>query len=276
MYSASDVECAKRLQQALEAESLTLAYQPKVRLASGIVSGVEALVRWEDPELGAVPPSQFVPIAERFGMMDALTDWVLCSALAQWGLWSEQGIRMHLAVNVSALNLGDAQLPDRIQRLCMRQGMPCDHLTIEVTEGATLNVVPLLETLTRFRLKGISVSLDDFGTGFSSLVQLRQLPYSEIKIDRCFVRDATGSLESRMIIEAVVGLAHAMGLKATAEGVEDAATLDLLAELGCDEAQGFYLSPPMAGPHFVDWLLRSGRGWREGHAAEPGFAEAGL
>lgn len=259
MSSASDKECAVRLRRGLDRGDVTLAYQPKVSVASGAVTGVEAVSRWRDSALGEVEPSLFVPVAERCGLIDELTEWVLRSALRQWVAWREQGIRLRLAVNVSALSLRDVYLPDHIQRMCMQQGMPCEYLTIEVTESATQNVVRLLDTLTRFRLKGFSVSLDDFGTGYSSLVQLRQLPYSEIKIDRCFVQDAATSRDSRLIVRAIIDLAHGMGLTATAEGVEDNETLALLSELGCDELQGFLIAQPMRGPAFVDWLLKSGR-----------------
>ena len=259
MRSASDSRLAERLRLALDQGTVALRYQPKVQVASGAVAGVEAVCRWHDAELGDVAPGLFVPAAERCGLIDALTDRVLRSALAQWAAWRDQGIEMRLAVNVSALSLSDVQLPDKIQRLCMREGMPCELLTIEVTESATQKAVRLLDTLTRFRLKGISVSLDDFGTGYSSLAQLRQLPYSEIKIDRCFVHDAAVSRESRLIVKAIVDLAHGLGLSATAEGVENAETLELLRELGCDEAQGFLIAPPMAGTALIEWLLRSGR-----------------
>ena len=259
MNSATDELCAERLERALERGELMLCYQPKIDVASGAVTGVEALSRWHDEELGDVPPSLFVGVAERCGLIDELTDSVLRSALAQWAAWRDQGLRVRLALNISALTLRDVYLPDQIQRLCMREGMPAEYLTIEVTESATQNVVRLLDTLSRLRLKGISVSLDDFGTGYSSLIQLRQLPYSEIKIDQCFVRDAARSRESRLIVKAVIDLAHGMGLIATAEGVEDEATLALLGELGCDEAQGYFVARPMRGPELVDWLLRSGR-----------------
>jgi EAL domain-containing protein (putative c-di-GMP-specific phosphodiesterase class I) len=151
----------------------------------------------------------------------------------------------------------------------MTQGVPCDHLTVEVTESATQNVVRLLDTLTRFRLKGISVSLDDFGTGYSSLMQLRRLPYSEIKIDQGFVRDAVVSCESRLICKAIVDLAHGMGLVATAEGVEDLETWALLKALGCDDAQGFLISKPIAGAALPRWLRAfEAPGGGAEHAAE--------
>jgi EAL domain-containing protein (putative c-di-GMP-specific phosphodiesterase class I) len=171
-------------------------------------------------------------------------------------VWRDQGLEVRVAFNISALSLRDVYLPDYIQKLCMQEGMPCEFLTIEVTESATQNVVRLLDTLTRFRLKGIGVSLDDFGTGYSSLLQLRQLPYSEIKIDRCFVGDAASSKEARLIVKAIVDLAHGMGLVATAEGVEDAATLDLLREIRCDDAQGFLISKPMEGARLAEWIMK--------------------
>jgi len=259
MSSATDKLCAERLERALERGEIFLCYQPKIDVRTGAVTGVEALSRWHDEELGDVPPSSFVGVAERFGLIDELTDSVVRSALAQWAAWRDQGLRMRLALNISALTLRDVYLPDQIQRLCMREGMPCEYLTIEVTESAAQNVVRLLDTLSRLRLKGISVSLDDFGTGYSSLIQLRQLPYSEIKIDQCFVKDSARSSESRLIVKAVIDLAHGMGLSATAEGVEDERTLNLLGELGCDEAQGYFVARPMRGADLVEWLFRSGR-----------------
>jgi EAL domain-containing protein (putative c-di-GMP-specific phosphodiesterase class I) len=153
------------------------------------------------------------------------------------------------------LTLRDIYFPDFLQRLCQMEGVPCDQLTLEVTEGATQHAVRLLDTLTRFRIKGMGLALDDFGTGYSSLLQLRQLPYTELKIDRCFIADAARDPESRLIVKSIVDLAHGLGLTATAEGVEDEATLDLLRELGCDRAQGFLIAHPMAGPALIPWLL---------------------
>jgi EAL domain-containing protein (putative c-di-GMP-specific phosphodiesterase class I) len=229
--ATGDSELALELQLAIERHELSLLYQPKV----------------------------FIGLAERYGSIDALTEWVLRTGLAQWRSWSEQGLKTNIAFNISALSLRDIYFPDYLHRLCQTEGVPPANVTIEVTEGATQHLVRLLDTLTRFRLKGISVSLDDFGTGYSSLLQLRQLPYSELKIDRCFVRDAATSRESRLIIEAMIGLARGFGLTATAEGVEDEATLALLAELGCEQAQGYLIARPMEGWQLAPWLLDGGR-----------------
>jgi EAL domain-containing protein (putative c-di-GMP-specific phosphodiesterase class I) len=264
MSSVTDDLCAKRLKRALEQGAVYLNYQPKIDVASGAVTGVEALARWHDEELGEVPPPLFIGVAERCGLIDELTDTVMRLALRQWVAWRDQGLRVRIAVNVSALTLRDVYLPDHIQRMCMREGMPCEYLTIEVTESAAQNVVRLLDSLSRLRLKGISVSLDDFGTGYSSLIQLRQLPYSEIKIDQCFVRDAARSGDSRLIVKAVIDLAHGLGLAATAEGVEDAKALALLGELGCDQAQGYFIARPMRGVGLVEWLRHTGRSFPNG------------
>jgi EAL domain-containing protein (putative c-di-GMP-specific phosphodiesterase class I) len=271
---ASDSELATQLQLAIDRSELALAYQPKIHLHSGKVSGVEALARWKAPDGEMVEPAIFIPIAERNGLIDALTDCVVRSALRQWAVWSDQGVKLNLAFNISALSLRDVYLPDYLHGLCIQENVPAQFVTVEVTEGATQHVVRLLDTLTRFRLKGLGVALDDFGTGYSSLLQLRQLPYTELKIDKCFVRDATASRESRLIIKAAIDLAHGFGLVATAEGVEDAATLALLRELGCDFAQGFLFAKPMEGRALVDWILHSGDKWQPGGGSKIELWEA--
>ncbi|MFL6845205.1 MAG: EAL domain-containing protein [Allosphingosinicella sp.] len=253
--SVSESELLTELQLAVERDELSLLYQPKVTLADNRLVGVEALARWPHRTLGLICPSAFVPIAERYGLIDELTDWLLRRGLKQWAIWAEQGVRTNIAFNVSALSLRDVYFPDYLHRLCQVEGVPAHAVTIEVTEGATQHIVRLLDTLTRFRLKGMGLALDDFGTGYSSLLQLRQLPYTELKVDRCFVSEAVRSRESRLIVKAVIDLAHGLGLAATAEGVEDSDTLALLAELGCDHAQGFFIASPMEGWQLVPWLM---------------------
>jgi EAL domain-containing protein (putative c-di-GMP-specific phosphodiesterase class I) len=249
---------AAELALALDQDRLELVYQPKLALDTGALAGVEALARWRHPRLGDVPPGLFVPAAEAHGGIDRFTDWALAAALRQWCAWRDQGLVTCLAINLSALNLGRLDFPDRLDRLCRSEGVPSDHILLEITESATQKIERLLDTLTRFRIKGFGLSLDDFGTGYSSLLQLRQLPYSELKIDRCFVRDVAGAHESRLIVEAIVRLAHGLGLSATAEGVEDEPTLALLRRLGCDCAQGFFIAAPMAGAELVPWWLARG------------------
>jgi EAL domain-containing protein (putative c-di-GMP-specific phosphodiesterase class I) len=255
--SLDEAGLATDLQLAIERSDLKLVFQPKVEIATGRLAGVEALSRWTHAAHGTIDPERFVPLAERFGLIDGLTDWLIRAGLRQWLAWKDQGLRTNLALNVSALSLRDIYFPDYLHRLCLVEGVPPTCLTIEVTEGATQHLVRLLDTLTRFRIKGMSLSLDDFGTGYSSLLQLRQLPYCELKIDRCFVRDAVRSRESRLIVKAVIDLAHGLGLSATAEGVEDEETLSLLAGFGCDNAQGYFIARPMEGSALAPWLMEA-------------------
>lgn len=262
MLSLNETEVATDLQLAIQRNELALVYQPKIQLWNGEVAGVEALARWIHPEHGPVEPEVFVATAERFGLIDALTEWVMTTALRQWVSWSDQGLRLNIAFNVSALSLRDVWLPDYLHRCCQQEGVPSECITVEVTEGATQHVVRLLDTLTRIRLKGMQLALDDFGTGYSSLLQLRQLPYSELKIDKCFVSDAATSHEAGVIVRAMVDLAHGLGLLATAEGVEDWQTLEFLRDSGCDSAQGFLIAKPLHGSALADWILRSAPQWR--------------
>jgi EAL domain-containing protein (putative c-di-GMP-specific phosphodiesterase class I) len=259
--TGSENDMATALQLAVERGELTLDYQPKLSLAGGTVAGVEALARWEDARFGSVPPAQFIPLAERAGIIDALTESVLKRALRQWVVWHDQGFALNVAVNISATTLRDVEFPDFLQRLCLLEGVPCEQITVELTEGATQHVVRLLDTLTRFRLKGMGVALDDFGTGYSSLLQLRQLPFTELKIDQCFVADAAVEEDSRLIVKSVIDLAHALGLSAVAEGVEDPETLGLLGHLGCDQVQGYYVARPMNPGDVVPWILETRGRW---------------
>ena len=262
MLPLSDAQIGADLQLAIERDELALVYQPKIQLSDGSVAGVEALLRWHHPVAGAIDPATFVAVAERSGLVDSLTEWVLRNVLRQWRSWCDQGLKMNVAFNVSALSLRDMYLPDYLQRCCQEEGVPTEHLTVEVTESATQHVVRLLDTLTRIRLKGMSLALDDFGTGYSSLLQLRQLPYSELKIDQCFVRDAPASNEACVIIRAVVDLARGLGLRTTAEGVETLQTLNFLSDIGCDQAQGFVIAKPMQGSSLAGWILKSAPQWR--------------
>ncbi|TFI58094.1 EAL domain-containing protein [Sphingomonas parva] len=267
--AGADDALADRLGEAIAAGALSLEYQPKIDLESGAIAGVEALARWHEDELGPVSPATFVAVAERHDLVDRLTDWLLREALAQWSAWEREGHQVGLALNLSAISLRDPGLPDRLERMCATEGVPPMFLTIEITESATQELVPLLDTLTRIRLKGMGLALDDFGTGYSSLLQLRQLPYSELKIDQAFVREATISRESRLIIKALIDLAHGMGLSATAEGVEDFETLSLLREWGCDRAQGYLMSRPLRGPDLPSWIARSCARWRPPCLGQP-------
>jgi EAL domain-containing protein (putative c-di-GMP-specific phosphodiesterase class I) len=241
------------LANAIADGALRLVYQPKLCLASDDVTSVEALSRWPQEGYGFIPPTVFVPLAERRGLIDRLTFWAIETALDQWLQWQDQGLFLKIAVNISAVNLDHGDFPDRVHDLCAQRGVPCEFLIIELTESATQQAVRLMESITRFRLKGFAVSLDDFGTGNATLAQLQRLPFSEIKIDKCFVSEAARSADSRSIIELVIALARQLELIVTAEGVEDEATLDLMRRLGCDQAQGFHIGRPMSGEAVLDW-----------------------
>jgi EAL domain-containing protein (putative c-di-GMP-specific phosphodiesterase class I) len=241
------------LRRALEQQQLHMLYQPKVSSRDGSLVRVEALVRWEDPELGSVQPSHFIPLAEEQGLIDDLTLWGLRTILRQWVDWREEGIDTQIAFNISALSLQHLDFPDLVERMCRGLGVPADRLVLELTEGATQPLVKLMDTLTRFRIKGIGLAIDDFGTGYSSLMQLRQLPFTEVKIDQAFVADITHSRDCRLIVQSIAGLAHGLGLTATAEGVETVEQLRMVQELGCDVVQGYLISPPMEPGALRGW-----------------------
>ena len=257
------------LKRAIEGQHLHLHYQPKVSLRDGELVRVEALVRWEDPELGPVEPSHFIPLAEEHGLIDDLTQWGLRTILRQWLEWREQGIDTQIAFNISALSLQHLDFPDLVERMCRALEVPTDRLVLELTEGATQPLIKLMDTLTRFRIKGIGLAIDDFGTGYSSLMQLRQLPFTEVKIDQAFVADAAHSNDCRLIVKATVDLAHGLGLTATAEGVETIDQLRTVAELGCDLAQGYLVSPAMEPELLGVWKQAFRRTWPTLIADEP-------
>ena len=243
-----------RLEKAAAAGELFLAYQPKLDLHSGAVTGVEALARWQHPRRGPISPVSFIPAVERRDLIDWFSKWVLMTAAGQWASWRAAGLDLELAVNISALNLRDVRFPDIVAEICDYHNLPTSRLTLELTEGANLDATRLMDTLTRFRLKDIGISLDDFGTGYGSLVQLRRLPFTELKIDHSFVSDLLVSSDSRAITRGLIAMAHEIGLSVTAEGVEDPATLAALQAFGCDTAQGFLIGHPMAGNMLPAWL----------------------
>jgi EAL domain-containing protein (putative c-di-GMP-specific phosphodiesterase class I) len=242
---AAELQMMKGLQRALDEQRLRMAYQPKISLKDGSLSQVEALVRWDDPELGPMKPSCFVPLAEEHGLIHEMTQWGLRTILRQWIEWRDEGLDTAIAFNISALSLEHLDFPDLVERMCRALEVPSDRLVLELTEGATQPLVKLIDALTRFRIKGIGLAIDDFGTGYSSLMQLRQLPFTEVKIDQAFVADVARSRDSRLIIQAVTDLAHGLGLTATAEGVETIDQLRIIRELGCDHVQGYLISAPL-------------------------------
>lgn len=261
MTRGSDKELLAALEFALKKQRLHMLYQPKVRLRDGTLASVEALVRWDDPELGSIEPSRFVPLAEEHGLIDELTQWGLRTILRQWLDWREEGIDVQIAFNISALSLEHLDFPDLVERMCSGLEVPTDRLVLELTEGATQPLVKLMDTLTRFRIKGIGLAIDDFGTGYSSLMLLRQLPFTEVKIDRAFVADVPCSRDSRLIVQAITELARGLGVSSTAEGIETVEQLRALSELGCDLVQGYLVSPPIDPRELRSWKQQFRRRW---------------
>src|SRR6476659_6114203 len=247
--------------RALEEQQLRMVYQPKVSIRDGSLQQVEALVRWDDAELGSVKPSHFVPLAEEHGLIHELTQWGLRAILKQWLDWRQEDLDTSIAFNISALSLQHLDFPDLVERMCRGLGVPPDRLVLALTEGATQPLVKLMDALTRFRIKGIGLAIDDFGTGYSSLMQLRQLPFTEVKIDQAFVADVPHSRDSRLIIQAVTDLAHGLGLTVTAEGVETIEQLRIVRELGCDFVQGYLVSPPLEPQNLKGWIQKFRRAW---------------
>ena len=259
MIAAADLGLLDGFERALINGRLRMVYQPKISLTDGRLRRVEALVRWDDPELGAISPSRFVPLAEKHGLIDQLTHWGLRTTLRQWLSWREDGLDTCLAFNISALSLDHLDFPDLVERMCRALEVPADRLVLELTEGATQPLVKLMDTLTRFRIKGIGLAIDDFGVGYSTLMQLRQLPFTELKIDRFFIEDAPMSNDSALIVKSIIDLAHGLNLTVTAEGIETAEQLKLLRELGCDVAQGFFVARPLEPDALQGWIVE----WRE-------------
>jgi EAL domain-containing protein (putative c-di-GMP-specific phosphodiesterase class I) len=261
MSAKAELRLVDGLQLALERQALHMVYQPKVSMRDGSLAQVEALVRWDDPELGTVGPARFVPLAEQHGLIDDLTQWGLRRILRQWLDWRQEGIDACIAFNISALSLQHLDFPDLVERMCRGLNVPTDRIVLELTEGATQPLVKMMDALTRFRIKGIGLAIDDFGTGYSSLMQLRQLPFTEVKIDQAFVADAPHSRDCRLIIQSIADLAKGLGLTATAEGVETIEQLRIVRELGCDYVQGYLVSPPLEPSALKAWISKFRRAW---------------
>jgi diguanylate cyclase (GGDEF)-like protein len=261
---------AGELRHAIENDQLVLHYQPKASFATGCVSHVEALVRWNHPQRGLVPPDQFIPLAEQTGLIRPLFLWVLNDALRQCAVWRQEGIGLHVAVNLSMRNLQDPCLPDTLVNLLSRWNLEPTWVELEITES-TLAADPerAMKILTRFSTLGMRIAIDDFGTGYSSLAYLKRLPVDEIKIDKSFVLGMVNDEDDATIVRSTIDLGHNLGLKVVAEGVEDQATWDLLTAWGCDLAQGYFLSRPLPAPDFVAWLHARGRGEMGQERASP-------
>lgn len=256
--SSSDLSLKSELREAIQRNQLVLHYQPKIDLVQGKVISLEALVRWHHPQRGFMPPDSFIPMAEEAGFITLLTHWVLRTALEQAAALSAAGYPLGVAVNLSAKDLHDSGLPHRIANLSAEIGVSTKRLTLELTESAVMvNPGEALKILTELDRMGITLSIDDFGTGYSSLAYLKRLPVDELKIDKTFVIEMLGDENDAAIVKSAVDLGHNLGLRVVAEGVENESTLGALLALGCDAAQGYYLSKPLPAGELLDWLRTS-------------------
>jgi diguanylate cyclase (GGDEF)-like protein len=254
-HSPHRLALVDELREAIEENGLLLHFQPVADLRTQRVTDVEALVRWQHPVHGLLLPPRFVPMAESTGLMPLLSEWVLEAALRQRRRWQQAGLGLRVSVNLSMSSLHESRLVDTTQTLLRRYGVPATALKIEVTESALMrDAARTLEILRQLSDLGICLAIDDFGTGYSSLSYLKQLPVEEIKIDQSFVGGMVSDAADAAIVHSTIGLGHGLGLRVIAEGVETAATWDRLVALGCDGAQGYYISRPLLGDAIVTWV----------------------
>jgi EAL domain-containing protein (putative c-di-GMP-specific phosphodiesterase class I) len=248
------------LRRAIDNAELRLHYQPKVSLKTGRTIGVEALVRWQHPQYGFVPPGEFIGPAERTGLIRPLTLWVIDEAMRQARAWREKGLPLVIAVNLSARNLHDPELLQQLSGRIRSDGLEPSQFQMEITESAImLDPERALQNVRLLKSLGFGFSIDDFGTGYSSLSYLSRLPVSEIKIDRSFVIGMGNNRDDAVIVRSTIELAHNLGLAVVAEGVENKQLWDELADLGCDAAQGYYMSRPLPVEELTAWLATSAR-----------------
>ena len=249
-----------RLRRAIEQNELCLHYQPQLDLLSGAVCGLEALLRWENPDLGQVPPAEFIPVAEEGGLIVPIGEWVLRTACWQARTWLDAGLPMaRMAVNVSVLQFVQTSFPGLVARVLEETGLEPCHLELEVTETVLMkDSENAIDTLRQLKALGVKLAVDDFGTGYSSLSRLKDFPIDRLKIDRSFIRALTSNLGDKAIATAVIAMADSMNLKVIAEGVENDGQIDFLRTRNCDEIQGYFVSRPLPADQAEDFLRRMG------------------
>ncbi|MEM9100754.1 MAG: EAL domain-containing protein [Pseudomonadota bacterium] len=246
------------LKQAIQKEQLTLFYQPKVNLKKNRVTHVEALVRWQHPNLGMIPPDSFIPFAEQSGQIKPLSNWVLKTAAKQYQEWQAQNINLSIAVNISAQDINDDDFFNHFYQVVKKHNLPHHAITLEVTESAVVqDVEKAIQVLKTFKNQGTHLSIDDYGTGYSSLAQLKHLPLHELKIDKSFVQQLPNNADDAIIVQSTIELSHNMGLSVVAEGVETQEAMDWLRKNACEFAQGYFISRPLPADKFNRWLLES-------------------
>jgi len=247
-------------QQAIRNEQLVLHFQPQVEITTGLLSGIEVLVRWQHPEQGVIYPGRFLPLVEQTSLMSELTRWVIDKTVKQVQLWHNEGFTTTVSVNISALDITGLMLPEQLTELLKLNKLNPSHLTLEITESALMGeLVTSLDILTRLRLKGIRLSIDDFGTGYSSLSQLHRVPFTELKIDSSFIRNMSEDDEARAIVRTCILLGHELSMRVVAEGVETEEHLEFLKQMGCDIAQGYHIARAMPANELMVWAKTRNR-----------------
>lgn len=254
-YSPRRLALMGELSQAIDSDSLFLYFQPQVDIEQNSVIGVEALARWKHPDHGFIPPDEFIPLAEKTGLTRKLTRWVLNKALEQCAFLISQGIEISVSVNLSAQNLQEANFVTRVKSLLAKHKVPPNFLMLELTETAVMNDPNHAQfVLTQLSNEGIRISIDDFGTGYSSLSYIKKLPIDEVKIDKSFIMDMVNDKDDSVIVDTTLHMSHNLGLRVVAEGVESEEILNALRKLGCDIAQGYYLTRPLSAADLLIWL----------------------
>lgn len=245
---------ADELQSAIINEDLTVFFQPQISVSDGQIIGLEALARWNHPEKGWIPPGVFIGIAEKYNMIQEITDLVFQKSITEAARLRGMGFDITVSINFSAQILSSLELPEVLCETLASSGVEPRHVVLEVTESTLADDMSVtLDILTRMRLKGFGLSIDDFGTGFSSMEQLRQIPFTELKIDRSFVHQASGNKASRAILESSIALAKKLNIDCVAEGVENQEDWDLITQLGCESVQGYFIAKPMPASEFPGW-----------------------
>jgi EAL domain-containing protein (putative c-di-GMP-specific phosphodiesterase class I) len=244
------------LRQAIVSDQLFLTFQPKVNLSKGPVTGVEVLLRWHHPEHGIIVPDQFIPVAERTGLIIPLTLWVLQQSLLQCRQWNRMGLEIGVAVNLTMWNLEAQELPDQIEALLRDTGVQPENLELEITETSIMSDPQrVIRTLNQIRQLGVRFAIDDFGTGYSSFAYLAKLPVSCIKIDKSFVQNIETDRENSVIVKSIIDLGHNLGLKVVAEGVETVTAKQMLTAFQCDDGQGYHFCRPIPADPMTKLLL---------------------
>jgi len=266
------------LRRAIERQEFELFYQPIVEIESGGIKGFEALIRWRHPDLGLVPPGDFIPIAEETGLILAVGKWVLFEACKQAAAWHALGMKIDMNVNLSGKQFSQPDLIDQVVEALRVTGLPAQHLILEITESVVMdNPESTVATLHRLKALGLKLNIDDFGTGYSSLAYLQRFPVDTMKIDRSFVSRVAEGVENSEIVRTIVHLAHSLNMKVTAEGIENPEQLAHLQGLQCENAQGYLFSKPLPAQDALRLLEASPRMYKRVHApVVPAMDTAGM